>query len=78
MTSSEVALVIARWQPASLATEVADFAKKVVTTAAPTSAVRAKALLFAAGKLGAFATSVGVELAPELALVAFARSSASS
>ena len=57
MTSAEVALVIARWQPASLGTEVADFAKKVVTTAAPTSAVRAKALLFAAGKLGTFATS---------------------
>ena len=68
MTSNEVALVIARWQPASLGTEVADFAKKVVTTAAPTSAVRAKALLFAAGKLGTFASALGVELAPELAL----------
>src|SRR5580658_7293418 len=65
---SEVALVIARWQPASLRAEVAVFAKTVVTEAAPTSAVRAKALLFAAGKLGTFATSVGVELAPELAL----------
>ena len=63
-----MALVIARWQPASLGTEVADFAKKVVTTAAPTSAVRAKALLFAAGKLGTFASALGVELAPELAL----------
>jgi integrase len=63
-----VALVIARWQPASLRAEVAVFAKTVVTEAAPTSAVRAKALLFAAGKLGTFATSVGVELAPELAL----------
>jgi integrase len=68
VTSTEVALVIARWQPASLRTEVADFAKKVVTTAAPTSAVRAKALLFAAGKLGTFASALGVELAPELAL----------
>ena len=63
-----MALVIARWQPASLPTEVAVFAQGVVTKAAPTSAVRAKALLFAAGKLGTFATSVGVELAPELAL----------
>jgi hypothetical protein len=41
-----VALVIVRWQPASLPTEVAAFAKGVVSEAAPTSAVRAKALLF--------------------------------
>ena len=66
VTSSEVALVIARWQPASLPTDVAVFAKEVVSEAAPTSAVRAKALLFAAGKLGVFATSVGLELDPAL------------
>jgi integrase len=66
VTSSEVALVIARWQPASLPTDVAVFAKEVVSEAAPPSAVRAKALLFAAGKLGVFATSVGLALDPPL------------
>jgi integrase len=47
---------------------VAAFARSVVTTAAPTTWVRAKALLFAAGKLGSFATSVGLELDPALVL----------
>lgn len=64
-----MALVIARWQPASLPTDVAVFAKEVVSEAAPPSAVRAKALLFAAGKLGVFATSVGLELDPALVFI---------
>ena len=63
-----MAPVIARWQPVSVRPEVAVFARGVVTRAAPTSALRAKALLFAAGKLGTFATSVGLELVPEMVL----------
>ena len=68
MISADVAPVIARWQPVSVRPEVAVFARGVVTRAAPTSALRAKALLFAAGKLGTFATSVGLELVPEMVL----------
>jgi hypothetical protein len=66
--SADVALVIARWRPASLPPEVAAFARAAVTRATPTSPARAKALLFAAGKLGTFATSVGLELVPEVVL----------
>lgn len=68
MTSADGASVIARWAPASVRPAVAAFARAVVTRAAPASAVRAKALLFAAGKLGTFAISVGLELVPEVVL----------
>ena len=60
------ARAIARWAPASVRPAVAAFARAVVTRAAPKSAVRAKALLFATGKLGTFAISVGLELVPEI------------
>jgi hypothetical protein len=66
--SADVAPVIARWRPASVRLEVADFAQRVVTRAEPKSPARAKALLFAAGKLGTFAISVGLELVPEVVL----------
>ncbi len=59
---------MARWRPASLPPEVADFAQRAVTRAEPSSPARAKALLFAAAKLGTFATSVGLELVPETVL----------
>jgi hypothetical protein len=63
-----VASVVTRYQPVSLGEEVTAFARAVVTEAAPTSPARAKALLFAAGKLGTFATTVGLELRPEVVL----------
>jgi integrase len=66
--SADVAPVIARWRPASVRLEVADFAQRVVTRAEPKSPARAKALLFAAGKLGTFAIAVGLELVPETVL----------
>jgi hypothetical protein len=47
---------------------VADFARVVVTRAAPKSETRAKALLFAASKLGVFAASVGLALSPAVVL----------
>jgi hypothetical protein len=66
--SGEVATVLARWRPATLGPDVADFARHVVTRAEPKSPARAKALLFAAGKLGTFAAAVGLELVPESVL----------
>jgi hypothetical protein len=63
-----VAAAIARYAPRSLADEVAAFARHAVTMAQPRGPARAKALLFAAGKLGTFATSVGLELCPEVVL----------
>ncbi len=52
----------------SLSSEVAAFARVVVAQADPQSPVRAKALLFAGGKLGTFGVSVGLELIPEVVL----------
>jgi hypothetical protein len=66
--SADVAAAIARWRPASLPPEVAAFARAVVTRGAPTNPARTKALLFAAAKMGTFATSVGLELVPEVVL----------
>lgn len=46
--------------------EAAAFAREVVTAAAPATKARAKALLFAASRLGAFAISTGLELCPDV------------
>ena len=67
---ADVAAAIARYAPRSLSGEVAAFARAAVTKAAPAGPARAKALLFAAGKLGTFTTSVGLELCPEVVLTA--------
>ncbi len=63
-----VEAAIARYRPRSLDAEVARFARDVVTAARPHSTARAKALLFAAGRLGAFGRSVGLELCGEVLL----------
>ena len=68
MTGPSAAEVIGRWAPRSVPPEVVAFARRVVTRAEPKSAARAKALLFAAGKLGAFAASVGLPLDEEVLL----------
>lgn len=68
MLSADVAAAIARYAPRSLGADVAAFARAVVETAEPKSPARAKALLFAAGRLGTFATSVGLELDPAAVL----------
>ena len=47
---------------------MARFAKELVSAACPESPSRAKALLFAACRLGAFAESVGLGLVPEVVL----------
>lgn len=62
MTGPSVAQVIERWAPRSVSAEVAAFSRAVVAAAEPQSAGRAKALLFAAGKLGAFGAAVGLPL----------------
>jgi integrase len=62
------AAVIARYAPASLSAPAAALAREVVTAAAPSTSGRAKAWLFAAGKLAGFAERVGLELSPEVLL----------
>ena len=66
--SPDVTKAIARYSPVSVSDEVAAFARTVVAAAGPKSVARAKALLFAAGRLGTFATSVGLELDPPVVL----------
>jgi integrase len=65
---SGAARAITGHSPVSLSGDVAAFARTVVAQAQPAHPARAKALLFAAGKLGTFATSVGLELVPEVVL----------
>lgn len=66
MLSDEVAAAIDGFCPRTVPESAGAFAREVVASAAPHSVARARALLFAAGKLGAFATSVGLELSPEV------------
>ena len=54
--------MIAAYRPCSLSVETAAFARRVTDAAAPSTAARAKALLFAAGKLASFAQGVGLPL----------------
>jgi hypothetical protein len=62
--TDETARAIATYRPSSLAAEVAAFARECVAAALPERPARAKALLFAAGKLGEFCSSAGLELTP--------------
>src|SRR5919108_1423517 len=59
---------IAAWAPRSVSVEAAAFARAVVAEAAPVTPARARALLFAAARLAAFAESVGLEPKAELLL----------
>jgi hypothetical protein len=56
------AAAIAAYAPASLSTAAASFARAAVARAAPQRRERAKALLYAAGRLAGFGESVGMEL----------------
>ena len=60
--------LIAAWRPATLSVAASVFAREAVTGAAPGTPARAKALLFAAGRLGVFAEGAGLELSPEVLL----------
>jgi hypothetical protein len=66
MTAAEVAAYIGRWRPSSLSPQAAAFAREVVLAAAPAGRDRAKCLLWAAGKAGDYAASLGLELVPEV------------
>jgi integrase len=56
------ALAVERYTPVALPAAAADFTREVVARAGPATPARAKALLFAAGRLAAFAESLGLEL----------------
>ena len=60
--SRETATTIARYRPRSFSPEVAAFARRVVSAVEAPRPERAKALLFAAGKLAAYGSSIGCEL----------------
>ncbi|MHB8533164.1 MAG: hypothetical protein ACYDC2_10635 [Solirubrobacteraceae bacterium] len=60
--AGRAAVAVERYAPRSLSAPAAALARELVAAAAPSSAVRAKALLFAAGRLAAFAEQVGLEL----------------
>lgn len=57
----KVAEVIAGYTPRGVPAAAAVFARQVVAVAAPETAARAKAWLFAAGRLAAFGASVGLD-----------------
>jgi integrase len=61
-TAGEVGAVIAGYAPRSLSPPAAAFARAVVAHAQPGTRARAKALLFAAGRLAGFGERVGLEL----------------
>jgi integrase len=63
--SEEAARAIAAHAPASLSPAAAAFARSAAARAAPRRRGRAKALLYAAGRLAAFGESVGLELEAE-------------
>ena len=63
-----MAEAIAGFSPRGVDEEAARFARALVAHAAPESVNRAKAYLFAASRLAAFAESVGLELAPQVLL----------
>jgi integrase len=64
----EVGAAIAAYAPRSLSAEAGALARAVVERAAPSTPGRAKALLFAAGRLAAFAEGVGLELSAGVVL----------
>jgi hypothetical protein len=63
-----VAAAIDRWRPASVPEPAAAFARTVVRAAAPGGPARARALLWAAGKLATFGISVGLPVRPDVLL----------
>ena len=68
MVSDEVRRSVSGFRSDSVPAEAADFARAVVAAAGPPSKARAKALLFATSRLGAFGASRGLELSPEVLL----------
>jgi integrase len=67
-TRAEIAAYIARYRPVSVSPPAACFARDVVTRAAPGSPARARALLWAAGKLADFSILAGLDPVPGVLL----------
>ena len=68
MPGTGIAGYIAGWRPSSVSPQAADFARAVVTRAAPAGQERAKNLLWAAGRLADWATGLGLDPVPEVLL----------
>ena len=68
MPGSGITGYIAGWRPPSVSPQAAEFARAVVTQAAPGGRERAKNLLWAAGRLADWATGLGLEPVPEVLL----------
>jgi hypothetical protein len=66
--SIEAAGYVAAWRPSSVPPQAAAFARAVVAAAGPHSRERAKNLLWAAGKLAAWAVPLGLEPVPGVLL----------
>jgi integrase len=66
--SEETAAAIASFAPRRHSEAVGRFARTVVALAEPNSPARARALLFAAGKLAEYALSIGLELEAKIVL----------
>ena len=64
----KIAGYIASWQPSSVTSEAARFARQVVAQAAPPGRERARNLLWAAGRLADYAIGLGLEPVPEVLL----------
>jgi integrase len=60
--------VIESYTPKGVAEDAAVFAREVVGAASPPTPTRARAWLFAASRIAAFAASVGLEAAPQVIL----------
>jgi integrase len=65
---AQAAGAIAGWRPRGPSPRAQAFAREVARAAAPGSAARARALLFAASRLAAFGEQVGLELRTEVLL----------
>ena len=68
MPGSGITGYIAGWRPSSVSPQAAEFARAVVTQAAPAGRERAKNLLWAAGRLADWGTGLGLDPVPAVLL----------
>ena len=61
-----VAGYIGRWRPSSVSPQAAVFARDVIAAVRPEGRERAKNLLWAAGRLADYASSLGLDLVPQV------------
>jgi hypothetical protein len=70
VTVDRLAEVVVSYRPVGIPPDAAVFARQVVAAAGPSTVARAKAWLYAVGRVAAFAVSVGLELEAEVVLSA--------